>query len=477
MAAPLYDPRFEHDACGLAAVVAARRAGVPRGRRARRSRALANLDHRGATGADPETGDGAGIMTQLPDRFLRGRLREELGHDLPRAGRLRGRDRLPAPRPGPAAALRGAVRPHLRRGGPRALGWRDVPVRSDRIGRLARACEPVVRQLFVERRSGDEAAFERKLYVIRRRVERAAAAAGVPEAEFTIVSLSARRLVYKGLLTRAAARRLLRRPGRARVREPRWRSSTAASRRTPSAPGISRTRSTSWRTTARSTPCAATGTGWPRASRSCARSSSATTCRSSSRSPRSGGRTRPSSTRRSSCSCSAGARWRTPWPCSSRPLDRPGTDADDDVRAFHEYHGALVEPWDGPAAIVATDGVQVVATLDRNGLRPLPVRAHPRRPPGRVVRGRRARHRPRRHRRGGAGRARPAARRRHVLGRIVGRSRGEAGARRGGAPTGRGSSSIEHGSATCRPGSRPAPRRPTTTGSCAAFGYTRRSSS
>ncbi len=84
--------------------------------------------------------------------------------------------------------------------GQRALGWRDPPVHPLSIGRLARASEPVVRQLFVERRSGDQAAFERKLYVIRRRVERAAAAAGVPEAQFTIVSLSSQRLVYKGLL-------------------------------------------------------------------------------------------------------------------------------------------------------------------------------------------------------------------------------------------------------------------------------------
>src|SRR4249919_28373 len=199
MAAPLYDPRYEHEACGLAAI--ARLDGRACHEVVGHAlTALANLGHRGATGADPDTGDGAGIMTQLPHRFLRAAAQRELGHDLPEPG-------------GYAVGIVFLPRdPVLRQRceelcvricaeeGHRALGWRDPPVRSERLGPVARACEPVVRQLFVERRSGDEAAFERKLYVIRRRVERGAAAAGVPEAEFTIVSLSTRRLVYKGLL-------------------------------------------------------------------------------------------------------------------------------------------------------------------------------------------------------------------------------------------------------------------------------------
>src|SRR5437588_757559 len=195
----LYDPRFEHDACGLGAVV--RLDGRADHELVEQALgALANLDHRGATGSDPDTGDGAGIMTQLPHRFLRAAFREALGHDLPAPGAYAtGLVFLPRD-PGLRMRCEELCVRICAEEGHRALGWRDAPVRSDRIGTLARASEPVVRQLFVERRTGDQAAFERKIYVIRRRVERAAAAAGVPEAEFSIVSLSSRRLVYKGLL-------------------------------------------------------------------------------------------------------------------------------------------------------------------------------------------------------------------------------------------------------------------------------------
>ncbi|TMB87706.1 MAG: glutamate synthase subunit alpha, partial [Chloroflexi bacterium] len=195
----LHHPSFEHDACGVGALVQlGGRSGHALVRQA--LTALANLDHRGATGADAETGDGAGITTQMPDRLLRAVCRDQLRCELPAPG-------------GYAAGLVFLPRdPGLRlhceelciricaEEGHRALGWRDVPVRPGSMGAVASRSAPVIRQLVVERRTGDEAAFERKLYVIRRRVERAAMQAGVPEAEFTIVSLSARRLVYKGLL-------------------------------------------------------------------------------------------------------------------------------------------------------------------------------------------------------------------------------------------------------------------------------------
>src|SRR3954447_9672063 len=195
----LYDPRFEHDACGLGAL--ARLDGRPTHELVALSlQALANLDHRGATGADAETGDGAGITVQQPDRFLRSACRSELELELPPPGAY-GAGLVFLPRD-PARRLRCeelCVRICAEEGH-RALGWRDVPVRPDRIGALARSAQPFVRQLFVERREGDADGFERALYVIRRRVELAAAAAGVPEAEFIFISLSARRMVHKGLL-------------------------------------------------------------------------------------------------------------------------------------------------------------------------------------------------------------------------------------------------------------------------------------
>ena len=172
-------PWFEHDACGLAALVRldgrpAPRAGGAGPRRAREPRPP-RRDR-----LDPDTGDGAGIMTQLPHRFLRAAFREAFGHDLPPPGAYAtGLVFLPRD-PGLRMRCEELCVRICAEEGQRALGWRDPPVHPDRIGRLARASEPVVRQLFVERRTGDQPAFERKLYVIRRRVERAAAAAGCP---------------------------------------------------------------------------------------------------------------------------------------------------------------------------------------------------------------------------------------------------------------------------------------------------------
>ena len=368
MAAPLYDPRYEHEACGLAAI--ARLDGRACHEVVGQAlTALANLGHRGATGADPDTGDGAGIMTQLPHRFLRGAAQRELGHDLPEPG-------------GYAVGIVFLPRdPVLRQRceelcvricaeeGHRALGWRNPPVRSERLGPVARACEPVIRQLFVERRSGDEAAFERKLYVIRRRVERAAAAAGVPEAEFTIVSLSARRLVYKGLLTSPQLAGYYE-----DLSDPAFES--------PLALVHSRFSTNTFGTWDLAHPFnllahngeinTVRGNGnWLAAREPQLRSQLLGDDLQ---------KLFPIAEERWSDSAKLDAAIEL-LVMSGRSLAHAltmlvppalsGTDADDRLAAFREYHGALAEPWDGPSAIVATDGVRVVAGLDRNGLRPL----------------------------------------------------------------------------------------------------------
>ena len=156
----LYDPRFEHDACGLAAVV--RLDGVRTHEVvAAGVEALRNMDHRGASGSDPETGDGAGILLQVPDAFLRRVVREQLQLELPAPGQYAiGMAFLPR-EPGLRLRCEELFVRICAEEGHRALGWRDVPVRSDRIGELARLSEPVVRQLFVERRGGGDEAFER----------------------------------------------------------------------------------------------------------------------------------------------------------------------------------------------------------------------------------------------------------------------------------------------------------------------------
>ena len=168
----LYDPRYEHDACGVGVV--ARLDNQPTNEVVRLAiDALANLEHRGAAGADPETGDGAGILIQMPDAFLR----DVAGFELPPAGALRRRDVLPADRRRGAQAELEALLERIVAGeGQRVLGWRDVPTDDRHVGSTARATQPAIRQLFIgagPAQAADQDAFERKLYVIRRLAEKA----------------------------------------------------------------------------------------------------------------------------------------------------------------------------------------------------------------------------------------------------------------------------------------------------------------
>ncbi len=187
----LYDPKFEHDACGVAFV--ARLDGTPSHETLRRAlKALANLEHRGAAGADASTGDGAGILVQLPDAFFR----EVLHADLPAAGRYGVAVCFLPHEPARRAALEHLLEAAVAEEGQSVVGWRDVPVDARHVGATAGGVAPLIRQLFVAASPGlDEDAFERKLYVIRRRAELAAGP------ELVVPSFSARRVVYKGMLT------------------------------------------------------------------------------------------------------------------------------------------------------------------------------------------------------------------------------------------------------------------------------------
>ncbi len=154
----LYDPAHEHDACGVGFVASI--AGEKSHDLIHKGiEVLVNLEHRGACGCDPETGDGAGILIQLPDRFLRREARA-LGMDLPPAGAYASGMVFLSPdaaeREWQVAALERAVAGE----GQRVLGWRDVPHHGDRIGRLAREGMPVIRQIFVAAGDGlDQDAF------------------------------------------------------------------------------------------------------------------------------------------------------------------------------------------------------------------------------------------------------------------------------------------------------------------------------
>src|ERR1700736_3631767 len=188
----LYDPRYEHDACGVAVV--ARLDNRPSNEVVRLGiEAVANLEHRGAAGADPDTGDGAGLLLQMPDAFLR----EVVGSELPPRGRYGvAMCFLPTDR-GEQAELSALLEQTVADEGQVVLGWRDVPTDDRRIGPTARASQPTIRQLFIgagPAHAADQDAFERKLYVIRRVAEKAF------EDRMYIASLSSRTLVYKGML-------------------------------------------------------------------------------------------------------------------------------------------------------------------------------------------------------------------------------------------------------------------------------------
>jgi glutamate synthase domain-containing protein 2/glutamate synthase domain-containing protein 1/glutamate synthase domain-containing protein 3 len=187
----LYDPAYEHDACGVAFV--ARLDGVPSHETVERAlRALANLEHRGAAGADAKTGDGAGILVQVPDAFFRAVLDAE----LPLEGRYGVAVCFLPHDAVHRAELERLLAATAEEEGQRVVGWRDVPVDERHVGETAGSVAPRIRQLFVAAAAGlTEDAFERKLYVIRRRAELAAGA------DLVIPSFSSRRVVYKGMLT------------------------------------------------------------------------------------------------------------------------------------------------------------------------------------------------------------------------------------------------------------------------------------
>ena len=193
----LYDPAFEHDSCGIGFVV--RPDGRPRHDIVKSGiQVLINLEHRGAVGGDRATGDGAGLLLQQPDGFFRSVI---TGFKLPAAGSYAaGVVFLPS---GQSLADRCTrlFEKTVQEEGCDMLGWRPVPVQNTTLGQLARDTEPGVFQIFVGIGKTAPDRFEQKLYVIRRLVEKEVASWKEDTSQFYVCSLSARTLVYKGLLT------------------------------------------------------------------------------------------------------------------------------------------------------------------------------------------------------------------------------------------------------------------------------------
>ena len=330
---------------------------------------LRRLAHRAACGADPETGDGAGILIQLPDRFLRAE-GVRLGFDLPPGRRFGiGQVFLP-PDPDQRAACERVLEDIVHAEGQRVLGWRDVPVDLAHVGRVARGVMPHFRQLYVRLRRLPPSAWERTLYVIRKLAENRVRESGIdPGGYFHVASLSTETIVYKGLLLPGQLPRFF-----VDLRAPELASAIAVVH--------SRFSTNTFPTWDLAQPMryiahngeinTLRGNGnWMQARKSQLRSAKF-----------SGGLERlfPIIVPGKSDSAqfdnmvellTLGGRTLPHSMMMMIPEAWEGNAAmADDKRSFYRYAASLAEPWDGPAAIVFSDGRLVGATLDRNGLRP-----------------------------------------------------------------------------------------------------------
>ena len=366
----LYDPQFEHDACGVGFVAHIKghksHSIIENG-----LDILKNLAHRGATGCDPLTSDGAGILLQIPHEFFNAELAKQ-GVSLPAPGHYGvGMFFLPTD-----AEERALYEKIIERTAEEiqqpVLGWRTVPVDDDQLGWLAKSVAPVIRQAFFQRAAElkDELAFERRLYLLRRRIQNEIAELDLEhEGYFYVNSLSCRTIVYKGLLMadRIAAYFL-------DLQDPTVTSALAL---------VHQRFSTN------------TFPTWDLAHpfRYIAHNGEINTLR--------GNRNWMRSRQAQMTSEVFGEELQKLFPL----VNKSGSDSatldnaiellylagrslphvmmmlipeawDKDAqmspekKAFYEYHACLMEPWDGPAAVPFTDGVRIGAVLDRNGLRP-----------------------------------------------------------------------------------------------------------
>ena len=354
----LYDPRHEHDACGVAFV--ATLTGVASHEIVRQGvTALLNLDHRGARGAEPNTGDGAGILIQIPDAFLR----EVVDFELPPLGSYAvGTGFLPGDEEA-ITKTRRRVEEIAAEEGLGVIGWRDVPVNPDSLGTTARGVMPSFSQIFVTGAGARVAgmALERLAFCLRKRAEH--------ETDAYFPSLSSRTLVYKGMLTPDQLDEVF--------------------------PDLRDERVTSAVALVHSRFSTNTFPSWPLAHpfRFIAHNGEINTVMGN----RNWMRAReallssdliPGDLERIFPICTTGASDSATFDEVLELLHMGGrslphavlmmipeawenhAEMDAKRRAFYEFHSSLMEPWDGPACVAFTDGAQIGAVLDRNGLRP-----------------------------------------------------------------------------------------------------------
>jgi glutamate synthase (ferredoxin) len=367
----LYDPQFEHDACGLGFVV------NMKGKKSHQMvsdalKILVNLDHRGACGCEANTGDGAGILIQVPHDFFAAEA-AKLGFKLPAAGQygvgMMFLPKNPTERDGVKAELARVIAAE----GQTVLGWRNVPTDNSSLGKTAVAAEPFMAQVFVGRNETikDDEAFERKLYVIRKVAEQKIRYGNAIDGGrwFYVSSLSARTLIYKGMLMSVQVEKYY----------PDLREASVVS-----AMALVHSRfSTN------------TFPSWDRAhpNRYIAHNGEINTLRgnvnwmhgaqANFKSPLFGKEIKKvipvinpdgsDSAQFDNCLELLVMAGRELPHAMMMMIPEPWENhesMDAERRAFYEYHSCLIEPWDGPASMAFTDGIRIGACLDRNGLRP-----------------------------------------------------------------------------------------------------------
>ncbi|MBC7698238.1 MAG: glutamate synthase subunit alpha, partial [Bacteroidia bacterium] len=369
----LYNPSNERDACGVGFVAHIK------GKKSHEIvqkglELLTNLTHRGATGYDPKLGDGAGLLMQMPDAFMR-KEAAKLNINLPDAGQYAvGNVFLPQTAKS-REACEALIIQIIAEENQTFLGWRDVPVDNSNIAQAARDVEPTIRQVIIASKSDDQNVFERKLFVIRKRIEHAVRALNLQDnAAFYIPSLSSRTIVYKGMLLAnevgvyytdlndesvvsalalvhqrfstntfpawdlAHPFRMIAHNGEINTVQGNvnW---MAARHETMKSSVIGEDLEKLW-------PLIVDGQSDSACFDNCLELLVA------------GGYSLPHA-----MMMLIPEAWGAK-DGSGNPL------MDEERRAFYEYHAALMEPWDGPAAVAFTDGRMIGATLDRNGLRP-----------------------------------------------------------------------------------------------------------
>ncbi|MEU9880511.1 glutamate synthase large subunit [Streptomyces phaeochromogenes] len=351
----MYDPRNEHDACGVG-FVATLTGEASHALVEQALTVLRNLEHRGATGSEPDSGDGAGILSQVPDTFFR----EVAEFELPEAGSYAvGIAFLPEDTADEAVSRIETIAADE---GLTVLGWREVPTAPELLGATARSTMPLFRQLFVTEGSSQGIDLDRRAFVLRKRAER--------EADVYFPSLSARTIVYKGMLTTGQLE--------------------------PFFPDLSDRRFASAIALVHSRFSTNTFPSWPLAHpyRFVAHNGEINTVKGNRNwmvaresqlvsdlfGDKGLDRVFPICTPDASDSASfdevlellhLGGRSLPHSVLMMIPEAWENHDSMDPARrAFYEFHSTMMEPWDGPACVTFTDGKQVGAVLDRNGLRP-----------------------------------------------------------------------------------------------------------